>query len=288
VTNNVNKPFESSLVRTSMTYTERIISQIQKLTGQQQIILTSRCNAAILLALKVAKQLGYSSVTIPDWGGWMTYEQFATKLKLPVHKIKTDDGQIDAKELKLTEKTILLLHSLAGYHWRLDTKEIAAAAKRDGALFVEDICGSIGDGAETYGDIVVCSFGAAKPVNFGTGGFFATNTIALYSLANALLEPIDPETFDQQSLLDKLTPLNLSKRRTKLFTRRDEMRLLFEKAGFVCDGDSSALVLIVPYSSESQKAAIIGICAASGIEYTECPRYIRSGKRAISVEIKRL
>jgi len=269
-----------------MTYTERITKQIQELTGQSHVILTNRCNSAIMLALKVAKQLGYSSVTIPDWGGWMTYEQFAKKMQLPVHKIKTEDGKIDPASLKLENKTILLLHSLAGYHWRLDTEEIAVVAKRDGALFVEDVCGTIGEPA--FGDIVVCSFGPAKPVNFGTGGFFATNVIALYSLANSLHDALDSEMFEHQLLLDKLTPLNLNKRKAKLFTARDKIKSVFEKAGFVCEGDSSALVLIVPYSSELQKAAIIGICVTSSVEFTECPRYIRSSKQAISVEIKRL
>lgn len=269
-----------------MAYTERIIETIQKLTGKKHVMLTTRCNAAILLGLKVAKHLGYNSVTIPDVGGWMTYEQFAVKLKMPLHKIKTDDGIIDVDTLKLKPKTVLLIHSLAGYHWRLDTKKLAAICKRDGALFIEDVCGTIGE--PTHGDIVVCSFGSAKPVDFGHGGFFAMEDVLWFEIAKMYAEPIEIE---EQHLLDKLTPVNLNKRKKKLFDVREKLRSVFEKEEFVPEGDSKALVLIVPYEDAEEKARIIDLCVnnkVQTVEYTECPRYIRSGKQAISVEIKRL
>lgn len=266
-----------------MAYDERIVETIQKLTGKKNVLLTKRCNTAIMLAMKVGKQLGYTSITIPDVGGWMTYEQFAVKLKLPVHKINTDDGKIDAKKLKLVPKTMLFVHSLAGYHWKLDTKAISSVCKRDDALFVEDICGSVGE--PVFGDIVVCSFGAAKPVNFGTGGFFATDNDEYFSIASSQNEPV---VFEAQALLDKLTPVNLEKRKNHLFAARDKLRTVFEHAGFIVEGDSKALVLIIPYSTADQQKAIEEMCVAHHVEWTVCPRYIRSKKQAISVEIKRL
>ena len=48
-----------------------------------------------------------------------------------------------------------------------------------------------------------------------------------------------------------------------------------------------SLVVIVEYKNEQEKNEIIKYCNKKKIEYTQCPRYIRVNKQAISIEIKR-
>jgi len=73
-----------------------------------------------------------------------------------------------------------------------------------------------------------------------------------------------------------------------LFKKRDAIRCELEKSGFVVEGDAMALVLIVPYSTDEQKAALETLFRAQNVEFIQCPRATRSNKRAISVEIKRM
>ena len=47
-------------------------------------------------------------------------------------------------------------------------------------------------------------------------------------------------------------------------------------------------VVIVEFTTDSEMENIINYCNTNNLEYTECPRYIRINKKAISIEIKRL
>lgn len=256
-----------------------VYSELQKLTNCRNVTLVSRGNKAILAALRFAKTHGYERVYIPDVGGWMMYEPLAKKAKLSVIHIETDDGMIDPSTLMFEENSVVLVHALAGYHKALPMLEIKKVCEACSCLLIEDCVGLLS--YPTVGDIVVGSFGKAKPINFGEGGFVATNNDDWHSY----FAPYS-ESFDSPTLLEKI--LHVRERLTFLYAKRDEFRAKFSDAGFHVLGDMYALVLIIPYDDEEEKTEIVRICSELKVEYTECPRYIRSNRQAISVEVKRL
>ena len=81
---------------------EKIVVKIKEFTGHEHIILTSRGNSAIYVALSLAKEFGSNGkILIPDQGGWLTYKQYSEKLKLKVSELETDYGVVDIIYLNL-------------------------------------------------------------------------------------------------------------------------------------------------------------------------------------------
>lgn len=258
----------------------QVMKQLQELLYCRHVYLTNRCNHSIEIALKYAKNAGFLRVLIPDQGGWMKYEPIAKKLNFEVVFIPTTLGVIDPDFLQqfLRPQDVVLLHSLAGYHTIQPSEAIAKVCKVHSALFIEDVCGTIS--RQTYGDIVVCSFGHAKPVNLGTGGCIATNN-------TTITEFFEKEAigFDESFLVRLSQALSgVKKRLAFLYSIREKLRSEFSGA----IADANGLVLIVPYQTEQQANEIRALCVKNAVEYTECPRYIRANIQAISVEIKRI
>jgi hypothetical protein len=252
-----------------------ILSELKKLTQYNNISLEKRCNDAIKKALKIAKEKGFTRLYIPDEGGWITYKQFGQKLKFDIVEIPTKTGIIDPTTLKLTSKDVILIHSLAGYHSIQPIKQIRDVCDKAQALFIEDCCGV--PHVPHYGHILVCSFGRGKPINYGQGGFFATNDESLFSKSEI-------ENYISQELHDKI--VNVQKHLDMLYSIREELR---QKCNIYSPiADQYGIILLVPFSTDEQKQNIIHIAHNSNIEYEECPRYIRTNSQAISLEIKRL
>jgi hypothetical protein len=275
----------------------QIESKLQKLAHKKHLQIVKRCNEAILFALGVAKLQGFTKIYIPASGGWLTYEQFAKKVGLGVITVPTFDEQLDVDFLRdnLDAQSILLCHTLAGYHAILPTPTLREICDATKALYIEDICGSIGK-ILPLGDVVVCSFGNAKPLSVGMGGFIASDNI-LYTQNNT-------EFVASSDFLEKLdlAITQLPNVLNYFYTKRNEIETKFNlefeteiRAGWIRIISSQyAIVLIAEYAQtpqyEQEKIAqkIISFCELLGIEHTLCPRYIRHDKLAISVEIKRL
>jgi hypothetical protein len=259
-----------------------VISAIHTFVPYKYITTHERGNAAITIALRAAKRLGHTTVFIPDTGGWMYYEPIAIKLGLVVKKIPTEDGFIDPKtiqSLNLKKTDILLLHANAGYFKKLPTKEYKDITSKIGVLFIEDVCGTFG--YDVHGDIVLGSFGKAKPIDYGAGGFLATN-----------LDEYAQEFKDHQIALENTELeqkiLAVKSRLAFLYALRNQIATQLQQSGFKTIFDETAIVIITPYADESQKNAIVHILTKNNIEHTVCPRYIRSNKTAICAEIKRV
>ena len=47
-------------------------------------------------------------------------------------------------------------------------------------------------------------------------------------------------------------------------------------------------VVVVKFATDEEKEKIINYCNKESLPWTECPRYIRLNKKAISIEVKRL
>ena len=252
-----------------------ICHAIKELTKYQYISLEKRCNHAIKKALKQAKEKGFTRLFIPDEGGWITYKQFGEKLKFEIVTIKTNRGIIDPSSVQLTSTDVLILHSLAGYHSVQPCEKIRQVCDKTKALFIEDCCGA--PQLEHFGHILVCSFGKGKPINYGQGGFYATNDESLFS-------PSTIESYISDELYTKIT--QVQKHLDLFYNKREELRQLFTEYEPI--GDEYAIVLIIPFETDEQKNHIIEKANIARIEYEECPRYIRTNSQAISLEIKRL
>lgn len=262
---------------------ESVITKLKEYSGKEYVLLTKRANQSLLTALRFAKSEGYENVYIPQSGGWMTYEPFVKRLKLNLEKMPTENEDILFDKLDIQPKSVILIHSLGGYHKTIDTKKMRGIADKANALFIEDTCGTFGS-RPCFGHIVVGSFGNAKPINLSHGGFIATNDKSHYDI---FAEKVTSELTvdDVKKLEHKLH--SLDKRYQFLFQRRDEiLSKLPSQFNPICD--ENALVIIVPFKTEQERDELVAFCDSQTVEHTECPRYIRHDKPAISIEIKRL
>jgi hypothetical protein len=267
----------------------RCIQLCKTYTAKQHVFLTSRCNTAIQLALKACKDLGKKTVFIPDSGGWMYYEKFIQNQGLAVSFIPTTDGYFDSQILskcQMTNTSVLLAHSLAGYFRELPTDDLANFCSKNEVVYIEDICGTIAS-KPCVGDILVCSFGKAKPVDFGSGGCIATSDSYFAQFFQTHLSSYEISSSTNFSqLFEQLQ--HISSRYIFLTDVVRRTVQLLHSRGFECIFDERALVIIIPYANDTIKEAIIALLDAQKIEHTLCPRYIRSNTQAVCAEIKRL
>jgi hypothetical protein len=263
---------------------------LKNLTGKQFVLFVQRGNAAIRLALKLAKSLGYNKVLLQDQGGWITYRQFCKKEKLEFSDIKTDYGIVELSTIKHYSGCVLLINSMPAYAALQGMREITRVCMKQNNFIINDASGSIGTEEAKYGDIILGSFAIDKPVNInGHGGFIATNNKEYFDF----LEKNNP-TFeiDFIGLLGKLN--NLNKRLCELKLIRNKLIQELEATEFANKiihkekkDYGEGINLIVKFESEKQKEKLIKLAEKENLEFTLCPRDIRVNERAVSFEIKR-
>ncbi|MBN2422931.1 NUDIX domain-containing protein [Candidatus Woesearchaeota archaeon] len=259
---------------------------LKELTGKKHIIFTDRGNTSILLALKLCKSLNKKDILIQDQGGWLTYRDFPKKLKLNLSEIKTDYGIVDTEELKnnCNEDSAFLLNSFPGYFAEEENiSEIQKTCNQNKTFLINDASGSIGTGSAKTGDVILGSFGRAKPINVEYGGFIATDNENYYDfLVNENKKQVIP-FYD--SLYEKLTGLNARRERLYLINKKIKSDLTdFE----IVHKSKQGINVIVKFNNEQVKNRIIKYCNKNNYEYTLCPRYIRILDDAVSIEVKRL
>jgi dTDP-4-amino-4,6-dideoxygalactose transaminase len=257
---------------------ETVKESLRMLTGYPHIALTSRGNVAIKEALKIAKEKGKTKCVLLNQGGWITYTQFAKKLGFEITELKTNDCKIDMKELDLIldEHSVFLLHSLSGYWYKQPMEEIYEICKYNNALLINDCCGSISENPLLYGDYLVCSFGRWKPINHGSGGFIASNE-------KLSLKDVDIEKSEE--LQGKITEV---KNRVESLNKKSLQIMRDLQSPVLNTNEDLNLVVITTFVTEVEKQKIIGYCNDNNLPFTECPRMIRSLKKAICIEIKQL
>ncbi len=272
---------------------ELVMSLLKRYTGHNNIELTSRGNTAIFAALYVARKLAprKKNVLIPDQGGWLTYKKYPKMLEMKVVELRTDLGVIGLDELKKAldsyDVNCLLYQNPAGYFAEQDIRRIHEAC-RGKCTIILDVSGSLGDMSMCNGshaDIMVGSFGRAKPVNVGYGGFVSIREERNYSLAK---EIFNTTAFDDDYLEPLCSELKGVKDKLEYFYSESE-KIKSELADFkIAHRDKRGINVIVMYDIEKEKQEIIAYCERNKYEYTQCPRYIRVMKDAISIEVKRL
>lgn len=258
---------------------DNIFNMLNNLTNKDHIKIVSRGNKAILYALKIAKKLGKTKVLIQDQGGWITYRQYPQRLKLELVEVKTDFGLIDLKDLekKADENSILLLNSMPGYAALEDISDIYNVCIRKKIFLINDVTGSIGTEAAKKGDIVFCSFGKAKPIDYGQGAFIATNNDELLNLIRINEEDFDIE--EKLKTLDKRLEF-LNKKRKQIIKGLKGLPIIHK--------NKKGINVIVKTKYQAEKDLVESYCKDNDLEYTICPRYIRVQTDAISIEVKRL
>ncbi|MDO8480404.1 MAG: DegT/DnrJ/EryC1/StrS family aminotransferase [Nanoarchaeota archaeon] len=252
-------------------------------TGKSHVVLTRRGNAAILLALKIAKHLGKTKVVVQDQGGWITYLQYPERLKMELVRIPTNYGVIDPNVLSkyLDKSSVLLVNSLSGYFAEQPMALLFAICRQKGALCINDASGSLGTFLAKSGDLIIGSFGEDKPVEVGYGGFLA------YGLLEFSTSLIDDADFDSSklSLLEK--ELKGLPAKLKILQRQSEI-IKKDLAGMDLLHPESKGINVVVKCDALQKERVIKYCAQHGLEHTDCPRYIRANVEGVSVEVKRI
>jgi hypothetical protein len=210
---------------------------------------------------------------IPDQGGWLTYQKFPKIFDLDTEEIKTDIGLINKCS------GAVLFCNPAGYFAEQNLKFI----RKKSDLMILDVSGSIGKDTANA-DIVIGSFGHGKPVNLGTGGFFATNNKDYYDCAKELF-PAMQFSGNAEELLLKLNNLNERYKmyehyRSKIMSDLGHLDIIHR--------NKRGINVVVRYGNVKEREEIIDYCHKNMFEYTECPRYIRVLDSAISIEVKRL
>jgi len=266
----------------------KIKALLKKYTGHEHVELTSRGNTAIFAALYCARKLNLDkkTVMIPDQGGWLTYKKYAKMLELIPSEFRTDEALINAKLLKsfiASDVNCVLYENPGGYFVQQPMKEIYSL----GCTIIADVSGCIGTDIcnGEHADIMLGSFGKWKPVEAGYGGFISFKNKETYELSKEIFNTTDFDVSKADLVYEKLK--NAKQRYDKLWNECDKIKTDLEDYE-ISHKNSKGLVVIVKYYDEKTKQDIVNYCKKHKYEYTQCPRYIRIMKDAISIEVKRL
>ncbi|MEM4260183.1 MAG: DegT/DnrJ/EryC1/StrS family aminotransferase [Candidatus Woesearchaeota archaeon] len=254
-----------------------IKKKLSNLVKKKNIIITQSGNSAIYLSLKKVKEFGYSKLLIQNQGGWITYKQYAKKLKYELFELKTEYGILIESELKKYNNCVLLINSMPGYAYLQDMRKISEYCKNNNILLINDISGSIGHRESTYGDIIICSLGKNKPLGIGNGGFIGYNE-EKYN--------IDIEDFELDEILLKNKIDNLKKNIKRYEFINKSIKKDLEDYNIINNSRTGYNVIIL-FSGAEEKERLINYCNKNNYEYTLCPRYIRVLNEAICIEVKR-
>ncbi len=263
---------------------EQIINKLKELTKHNHIEIVQRGNSAIFSALHLVKK----KLLIPEEGGWLSYEKYPKKLHLNVDKVKCNNAIIDLEDLKekVKEADVFLYQNPGGYHAEQPMKEIYRICQENDCLVVLDVSGAMGtklcDG--DYADVTLGSFGKWKLVEANGGGFISCKEESVFNKIKDTFELLNDEN-QLKTILEKLNDLP---NRIKFLTETRNEVIKDLKNYNIVNRNHLGFVIIVEFTTDSEKEKIIKHCKNHSLEYTECPRYIRINKKAISIEIKRL
>ena len=193
----------------------------------------------------------------------------------------SDYGYIIFNELRkyADADSVLLINSLTGYFAEQDMDTIYSICAAKKCLVINDISGSIGTEIAKVGDILVCSFGLDKPLNYGEGGLIAVSNKEWFNLTQILEDdfgaPFRKKLLDLEKRITYLKDIN-----KKIKKELNDFDIIHK--------EKKGINVVVKIKNELQKQQLIKYCDDNKYEYTECPRYIRVNCDAISIEVKRL
>ncbi|MDP3989872.1 MAG: hypothetical protein Q8Q01_01555 [archaeon] len=265
---------------------EVVSNKIISLTGHSHLKITTRGNTAIAAALSIFAES--STILIPEEGGWLSYRTLPKKQGLQEIEVKCNDAVIDLIDLEdkliKLKPSAFLYENPGGYFAEQNSKRIFELCEKNDCLVIMDVSGCIGtslcDG--NYADIMVGSFGEWKLVEAHVGGFISCKDDKIFNKLNV------------EELVDESSLNIIEKKLTELPERINSLLTIRKK---VIDDLSSleilhptdlGFVVVVAFSTDAEKEKLISYCKVNDLEWTECPRYIRVNRKAISIEIKRI
>lgn len=308
--NKLNNKNKMNNVQVNLTFVERVRTKLKLLVSKDELFFTKRCNSAIDLTMEFAKASEAQELYIQDQGGWIHYEKLGKKYSLNEHRLKTKNGIIVEEELQnlkavnnVNKSRVVLINSLPGYSFEEGMKKISREIKDKKLLLINDCCGTIGSDQAKYGDFAVCSFGKAKPLSIGCGGFISYDKEILKNL-----DPLQMENFEEELIQEEINALKiidfvkldqevdkLEKKLEFWKTLSNNLKEELVNAGYVVlNKGGQGINVIVSFESLTdkeksfQKEKLIKYLEERKLEYTLCPRYIRSNVEGISVEVKRV
>jgi dTDP-4-amino-4,6-dideoxygalactose transaminase len=254
------------------------VLSLKSLTDKKYIYFFNSGDDAIFFLMNHLKAQGLKKILIPDMGGWFSYRKFPQKIGLDIVEIKTDDALIIVDDLKskLSKDSFLLINSLGGYFVSEPMDDISRLCKENNVFLINDVSGSIGTRNALQGDFCVGSFGHAKPLEIGSGGFIGCNT-RIAELDNALIAPMGLDV--AISILEgKL-----------LFWKNIHKNILKDFASYdVLHKNSDGINIVIAIVDDKYMNDIITYCNMRKLEFVKCPSYIKVKRSAISIEVKRV
>ena len=274
---------------------EKIEHLLQEHTKHDYISITTRGNAAITAALSiipniVPKQKIQKKILIPEEGGWIHYKKAPGLLGIEVTEVKCHDAKIDFADLLQKVETkkyaAFLYQNPGGYFAEQPMKKIYDLCAKHGCTVIMDVSGSLGTALcnGDYADVLVGSFGKWKLVDAGSGGFISAKHKKIWDVLKNEVDVLEDE-ITLQKIWQKLQELPerigfLQERRNKILTDLSNFNILYPAdIGFV---------VVIEFATVQEKEKIINYCEKKELSWTECPRYIRVNKKAISIEVKQL
>jgi glycine/serine hydroxymethyltransferase len=265
-----------------------ILKILQKLTGHKFVEVVLQGNSAIDSALSIIPK--DKIILIPEEGGWIHYHKAPKKLGLKILEVKCDDAKINLNDLKrkLTSNScdVFLYQNPGGYFAEQPMKEIYELCQKHNCVVIMDVSGGIGtelcDGK--FADIIVGSFGEWKLVEAKKGGFISCQNKGLFDKVKKHTKPLT----DGVKLNIILTKLHELPERIKFLLSKREKIIRDLKEYDIIHPKEKGFVVIVKYKDDTDKSKIISYCKQNSLPFTECPRYIRLNKPAISIEVKQL
>ena len=268
---------------------ENIRRLLREIVGHEYVDVTFRGNAAIAAALGLV--VSGKKILIPEEGGWLSYRTLPATFGLAVEEVHCLDSKIDLRALELKLKSggigALLYQNPGGYFAAQTISGIYALCRKYGCLVILDVSGAIGTLLWDYksADVLVGSFGKGKLVNAGCGGFISCGSKELWEKLRAGKLELLKDDAKLELVLRNLERLP----ERILLLQQERAKVLHDLSRFnVVHASDYGFGVVVRFADSFEKEEIIEYCAAHQLEWTECPRYIRLNKPAISIELKRM
>jgi len=269
-------------------YFVECVSLLTSIVGKKRVIFMDKCRDAAELIMRYSKNKGFKNLILQEEGGWYTYEKSGDKVGLKVIKAPMNKGVLIKEEFPFLEDSLIIINTNPGYAYS-DPLSFYDDFKNINALVVNDVVCSIGDVNSLKGDFIIGSFGKHKPLSINSGGaFIACDDDSVFKellfLKNSFYSG-SGEKIDFKELLWALKNFDVKKKKWVEYS--SSLKKILIAKNFDVLNPAESINIFVGFSSDLEKENLIKFCAEHELEYLNCPLYIRTLKKAISIEIKK-
>lgn len=263
------------------------IKKLSLITRKNHIFFMDKCRDAAELIMHYSKNHGFKNLVIQEEGGWYTYEKSAQKLGLNVLMAPMSKGVLIKDEFPFKDDSLIILNTNPGYAY-VEPLSFYDDFKKINTIVVNDIVSSIGDDISLKGDILIGSFGRAKPLTISSGGaFVACDDLNLFEELLKLKKSFYPDAGDQINFDELLLALdNVKNKKKKWIDYSNNIKKILTQKGFTILNPNDSINIFVKTSND-ERENLINFCVEHNLDYVICPKYIRTMQEAISIEIKK-